>query len=194
MKKAFFLVALVLLGTSTAFSQLSYGLKSGLNLADFTRMKGTSDMKTSFYAGGFLEYRGKNVGISPELYYSRQGFQQEDGEVMARFRFNYLNVPMMLKIYVVKGLSVDFGTQVGCLLNSKLWMEADGQTVTLDMEKVTGTKMSVFDIGFVVGLTCNVEKFFLQGRYNLGITPVSPDDPDESCNKVFQFGIGYRFR
>ncbi len=182
-----------LLVTGTAFSQVFYGLKGGINLADFTNMRGTSDWKTSFYAGGFLEYRASDFGVSPELIYSRQGFQAVERGDKMRVRVNYLNLPVVIKLYVVEGFSFDLGTQVGYVLNSKVWAKSGSQTVTADLEDaLPGVELNTFDAAFVMGFTCNVKNFFLQSRYNLGIASVAQGD--NSRNSVLQFGIGYRFR
>ena len=191
MKKIIFLAAAIVISTA-AFSQTSFGLKGGLNLATLTNSDDEAKMKPSIYAGGFLEYRlNFIVSISPELYYSRQGFHAKESDVNMDFRFNYINLPVLVKLYVADGLSLDLGPQVGYLLNSKVWGKFDGVGVTLDANDFFD--LNSVDVSFAMGLTYNLGNCFLQGRYNLGLTDVAKDDPDHSKNSVIQFGIGYRF-
>ena len=77
-------------------------------------------MMSAIYAGGFIEFRVNNIiGISPELYYSRQGFHnkeigifQTEGTIMNRnYLFDYINIPVLVKLYVANGLSLDLGPQ-----------------------------------------------------------------------------------
>ena len=195
MKRFFLLVAVFTMSVSVAFSQASFGLKGGLNLATLTQNEGDAKMKPSIYVGGFMEYRfGTLMAISPELYYSRQGFHADEEGVKMNFRTNYLNLPVLAKIYVADGLSIDLGPQVGFMLNSKLWAKSGGQTVTLDIpNEFVDVEMNSVDVSFAMGLTYNIGNIFVQGRYNLGLTDVVKDDSIPSKNSVLQLGMGVRF-
>ncbi|MDR1756960.1 MAG: PorT family protein [Culturomica sp.] len=206
MKKMMIVVALVAMSATAAFAQFSYGVKGGLNFSSVSNMDkllgDNTKMKPSFYLGAFAEYKVNDFfGISPELVYSRQGLAadvemeylgfEEEGDVKTKYRLNYLNVTVLAKFYVLEGLSVDFGPQFGFLLSSKLYMEAGGEDETEDMKDTN----KGFDLSVGLGLTYNFNQFFVQGRYNLGLTDVAKDNEsdDKFRNNVIQFGVGYRF-
>ena len=195
MKKILFLAVVVLMSASAAFSQTSFGLKAGLNLANLTNNGGDADMKPSVYAGGFMEYRiSEFFGISPELLYSRQGFHAEDSGVKMNLRLNYINVPVLAKFYIAEGLSADLGPQVGFMLDSEVWAKANGQTATWDIpNELMPFEMNSVDVSFAIGLSYNIGGFVVQGRYNLGLSDVAKDDDGHSKNSVIQLGVGYRF-
>ena len=194
MKKIIFLAAALVI-SAAAFSQTSFGLKSGLSLANLTNSEGEAKFKPSIYAGGFMEFSlNYIISVSPELYYSRQGFHAEEDDVKMNLRLNYMNLPVLVKLYVADNLSLDLGPQVGFLLNSKVWVKSGGVSATMDVpNEYMPVELNSVDVSFAMGLTYNLGNFFLQGRYNLGLTDIAKDDPDHSKNSVIQFGVGYRF-
>ncbi len=199
--KKLILLAVFAVVSASAFAQLSYGLKGGLNLASLSNKDLVTEngkMKPSIYVGGFAEYRFSSfIAGSVELVYSRQGisdsFDDEDfGSVKDRMRLNYLNLPILAKIYLIGDqLSLDLGPQVGFMLNAKEWMKADGETGTEDQTDLFKT----VDVSAAMGLSYNIGNIILQGRYNLGLTDIVKDnDGDKKFkNGVIQLGVGYRF-
>jgi hypothetical protein len=196
MKKIVLLAVMLAMSASAAFSQVSFGVKGGLNLANATNNNGETDMKPSFYVGGLMEYRISDFfGISPELLYSRQGAKSEQDGVTAKIRLNYINLPVLAKIYVAEGLSFDLGPQVGFLIDSDIWAKAGDQTVTVDLpsSEFNTPAPNTLDVSFAMGLTYNFNKCFVQGRYNLGLTTVFEEDEMNAKHSVIQVGVGYRF-
>lgn len=190
MKKLILIAALVVMSASAAMAQASWGLKGGLNLANIT--SSDAEMKPSIYAGAFAEWRlGSVVAISPELIYSRQGSKDSFEGADLKLRLNYLNLPVMVKLYLTSNdaLSLDLGPQFGYLLNAKDWVKVDGDSSSEDVKDW----MNSVDVSFGAGLTYNLgSKMFVQGRYNIGLTEVF-DDGDGERNGVIQLGVGCRF-
>lgn len=66
----------------------------------------------------------KNFSIQPELLYAQQGtkisFSDEvtNSHYKSTIDLNYLNIPVMLKYYVLKVLSVQAGPQIGIPLKA----------------------------------------------------------------------------
>jgi hypothetical protein len=64
----------------------------------------------------------KNFSIQPELLYAQQGtkislsYEVTNSHYKSNLDLNYLNIPVMLKYYVLKGLTVQAGPQIGILL------------------------------------------------------------------------------
>ena len=191
MKKSLLLLAaFLMLGTAAKAQQWegwSYGLKGGLNFANVTG-DDNGKMKFSFNLGAFAEYRINDfIGIQPELVYSRQGAYEKNSGVKSWARMNYLNIPILAKLYVLENLSVDLGPQVGILLNSKAKWKEGGESGKRDIPDMKGA-----DISFAMGLSYRIDyNWDVNFRYNLGLTDINKNG--DGKNGVIQLGVGYRF-
>lgn len=211
MKKLILLVACAIFAVG-ASAQVQFGAKAGLNLASQTNADvdsngnlKSSKMKPSFYLGGFAEYTISDfVGVQGELIYSRQGgFTKETeavfGTTKTWTRLDYLNIPILAKIYVLENLSIDLGPQFGFLVSAKGKWETTGAddpddngSETVDIKKITNGFDMSFGMGVSYKITPNIE---VGARYNLGLTDTVKDNPtkDKEKNNVIQVGVGYRF-
>lgn len=191
MKKIVLLVVCVAMSAGAFAQDWNWGVKGGLNLSSLSNSGDNSKMKASIFVGAFGEYKFNDIfGIQPEIQYSRQGnFYKEDGEKVW-YRMNYINVPVLAKIYVLDKLSVDLGPQVGFLLNSKAKAKVDGTTVKSDIDGLRSV-----DFTIAMGLTYNLmSRIDVSARYNLGLTDViKGNEGDKVRNGALQIGVGYRF-
>lgn len=190
MKKLFILIAAAFLTTGAFAQNIEYGIKGGFNMASLTDVD-DAKFKPSFYLGGFVEF-GINdfLSIQPELVYSRQGVYHKHSGTKSWSRMNYLNLPVMFKLYVLEDLSLDLGPQFGYMLNAKSKVKFGGATVKSD---INDTKD--FDVSFGMGLSYKIcSNFDISARYNLGLTETfDHTGGDKVKNSVIQFGVGYRF-
>jgi len=162
-----------LLFSVTIYSQgVDFGVKFGANFANISDASGL-DNKTGFHAGAFaaLKFNDK-VALQGELLYSQQGAKFSPGD----FNLDYVNVPVVVKYYLVQGLNIQLGPQFGFLVNDNI-KEADPETV--DFAAVMGLG---YDLPF--GLR-------IDGRYNLGLTEIVKND--DGKNQVFSLALGYSF-
>lgn len=189
MKKLMFLAAAFVLMASAASAQFSYGIKGGLNLANISSFDG--NMKPSVYVGGFCNfYFNDFVGLTPELIYSRQGSSDSENGTKMKMRLNYLNIPVMANLFLMDNLSLDLGPQFGLLAGAQLWAKENGTSAKTDVVDWFKT----IDVSFGIGLTYDLGKVFVQGRYNLGLTNNNDTVLDSKWkNNVIQLGAGYRF-
>ena len=195
MKKQILLIALLMLtGTLSAqHKKFTWGPKAGVSVTNVSQWE--MDFKAGLYAGAFVEYKlTKLIGLSPEIVYSQQGSYTEgyigDYYTKIRINANYLNIPVLLKIYPIKNLSVDFGPQVGFLLNMKAAVKVDGSKAK---ENIDQEGYNTTDVSLAMGLSYNLfERIIFSARYNQGLTNVI-SEAGGNKNNVFQFGIGYRF-
>lgn len=192
MKKNLLMIVAMLLSSSALLAQSwDFGLKGGLNFATIVGddTSGT-DTRTSFYLGGFAEVKlSDKFAFQPELLYSSQGVKgSEDGFDMT-LKLDYLTIPLMAKYYVADKFSLDFGPQLGFLL------KADAETMGVSVDFKDYVKS--FDFGLNLGLGYEFNKFFINGRYNIGLSNIWDgefDDGDtKNQNSVIQFGVGYKF-
>lgn len=181
MKKLFFAVILLIAGMASA-QEFQFGAKAGLN---FASLKGDGvenlDSRTAFHIGLVAELPvSKRFSVQPELIYSAQGATTSDDRT---FKFDYINFPLMGKIYVVEGLSLELGPQVGINVNSK--GEFGGE-----IKEIEDIEILEFAAGLGAGYRFPGNLFF-QVRYLMGINPAW--EFRELKNKVFQISAGYNF-
>lgn len=183
--KKIILLALALSLSFGAFAQFSWGVKAGLNITSITGDDVDAKSKVGFNAGAFAEYSINDwFAISPELLYSAQGCKGDVDEADVALRFNYINIPILAKFYVLEKLSVETGPQLGFVVSAKA--KADDVTAKMDSDFYNS-----FDFSWAVGATYNFGKVFANARYNFGLTDVVKEATNK--NSVFQIGVGYRF-
>ena len=200
MKKIAIALMCMIVATGAAMAQktFTFGPKVGV---DYTHMWGEDvehGGQINYQAGVFMEYRfNDKFSIAPEVVFAAQGgkFDWIDSEaikVTTTENLNYVNIPVMLKFYVVPKFSIDFGPQLGINVYKK----------ATDKYKVLGEEfketykynhVNTIDFGLGLGLTFNItDEVFVQGRYTMGMTKVFDTDY-KGKNGNAQIAIGYRF-
>lgn len=181
--------------TVKAQEKLSFGPKAGFNLTGISNSE--ENAKASIHFGGFVEYRLCDlIGLQTELLYSRQGFSGKEewdkgSTIKVKYRVNYLNIPILARIYVFDNLSVDFGPQLGFALNAKAKSKVNDKVVK---EKISD--LNTVDLSVAIGASYEFDMgLVLSARYNQGLTNVFDKDAVGSSNKnhVFQLSAGWRF-
>lgn len=183
MKKILLLTVFTVLGFTTVNAQeIEFGVKGGLNFANISG-DNTKDIGTvtAFNFGVVSEIHiSEKFSFQPELLFSGQGYSPGDDTVA----LNYLNIPLMGKYYLTKGLSLEAGPQLGFLLSAK-------------NEKINvKDSFKTFDFGVNVGLGYKLDNGLNFGaRYNLGLTNINDLDNSSFKNKngVIQVSVGYFF-
>ncbi len=224
MKKILLIAAALAVVSSAAQAQITWGLKGGLNISCFSNsdeivntlgIEGSSAMKTGIYAGGFMEWRfARILALQPELYYSRQGTSfvdkpTDDLTVRYRIRANYLNLPIMVKIYPLKSLSIEVGPQISYALTAKLFEkgvdteEGAFSGIGYDKEvdhtkfRLKGDSYNAFDFGVAMGVTYQFKEYTaLSARYYLGLGDFNKDNKFGASslqNRVIQVGLEFRY-
>jgi hypothetical protein len=183
MKKLIFLVATSFFTMSMFSQELDLGVKAGANFANLIDVTDVTDSssKTGFHAGVFVGLKmSDKIGIQADLLYSQQGAKFDGSE----FDLTYVNVPVVLKYYLVQGLNIQAGPQFGFVVDDKF------KSVIGDIE--TSANAESFDLTGVVGLGYDLPMGLrLDGRYNFGLTDVVKDGKGK--NSVISLAIGYSF-
>ena len=178
------------LATVSSFAQQAVGTftiqpKVGLNLANLTN--GEADIRTGVAAGVEFEYQVSDIfSLSAGALYSMQGCKNTIQDVDVTTKLDYINVPILANVYVVKGLAVKLGLQPGFNVSHKLSVDKGSTSGSTDIPGVKSVDLSI-----PVGLSYEYSNFVFDARYNFGVTKVA-DDAD-SKNSVFQFTLGYKF-
>ena len=184
MKKGIVLAVLLILGISTSQAQLlKFGVKGGLNFANYTGGDVDGfDFKsiTSYHAGVVAEIKiFENFALQPELLYSTQGSELEKLGEQVKNELGYLSLPVLAKFYLTKDkLSLELGPQASVLVSER--------------NEVDTKDSNTFDFAVVGGLSYKITNgLFVSGRYAAGLT--EPKKDADVKNSVIQFSVGYMF-
>jgi len=204
MKKIFIALMCMFLATGAVMAQkqFTFGPKVGFDYTHYWGEDVNHGGRLNYQVGMFMEYRFTDkFSVAPEIVFAAQGGKYDTNLMGAEFKetdyVNYINVPVMMKFYVVPELSIDFGPQVGFNVYSKNTTEAkaggESGKETTDVKDYTND----VDFGLGLGLTYNITNdVFVQGRYTMGLTKVFKENDlliDNSKNGNAQISIGYRF-
>lgn len=188
--KKIMLVAALMLSSVATFAQHAVGSfnlqpKVGLNIANLTG-DSKSDARVGLVAGAEGEYQATDiVSVSAGVLYSMQGAKGNLGGLNdVTNRLDYINVPIMANVYVVKGLAVKLGVQPGFNVSNKI---AANNRNTVD----NPVKAQSVDVAIPVGVSYEYNNFQLDARYNWGVTKVY--EGSKAKNSVFQITLGYKF-
>jgi hypothetical protein len=217
MKGLLMVCGAVILFQMSASAQLKlrteFGIKGGLNVSGLAlstsgKLVGAKyNSLTSFHGGAYALLRIGKLGIQPELIYSRQGqIYNSPGYTSLRTDLTYINVPIMIKYYLVGGLNLQAGPQFGFLASAKgdlvqLSGGNPGQAL-LNQDLKSFLNSSDFSFGFGAGLDLPLG-INMGIRYNIGLSNINKytggqtNTPSFSVasthNQVLQLSLGYRF-
>lgn len=183
------------------------GIKGGLNSSTISGDDiGELKSRTSFNAGLVAEIPiSERVSFQPEVFYSGQGFdiQENDQDNIfdtddnVEYQLDYIQVPLLLKVYLVEGLSVEAGPQFGFKIHEEIDFEPnnDGGDIEIDSND---SNIKDLDTGIALGTAYKFDNgFFLSGRYTFGLTNIFEDgtafENVDAKNNVWQFGLGFMF-
>lgn len=183
------LTTLVTVNAQNEEGEASWMVKAGLNLST---MAGDDAKMIPGVGGGFEMEYGLNdqFGLVAGVLGSMQGEKRNTDDL--KLMLNYVNVPLMVQFYPVKGLAFKTGVQLGFLLNRKA--ELDGVRIDLDnLENLTGLSSDFrkFDLAIPLGISYELMRFVLDVRYNMGLISILKDESYR--NSVVQFTLGYKF-
>lgn len=177
----------------------SFGVKGGVNFATVNGDGFDSpDSRTSFHVGALAEFPlAEMFSVQVEALYSGQGFEYNYnlpivGSQTVEYQLDYINVPVLAKVYLFKGFSLEAGPQFSFLVNEEI------DSAPNDNEGDTNTDNAKdFEFGFAGGVTFQTDMgLFATARYNQGVTEIFEDRENadnKASNSVFQIGIGFKF-
>ncbi len=185
---------------------VQYGLKAGMNLSGESaheypggNLFDKSGYRTGFALGAVVNYQlSHSLDLEADLMYSMQGmkdklFVMEGGlpterQVDYKIRSQYLNLPIALKYFLMDGLYIECGPQVGYLLSKA--DKADGIDTT-NLFEASNTRKFDFSILGGLGLVFK-NNVFIDARYVHGLTDTTSIYKGGK-NRNFQIVLGYYF-
>jgi hypothetical protein len=187
MKKVIIIPAI--LAATIVYSQISLGVKAGVNISNFTGGDFGSVEKEAlvgFHGGGLVNIRLGHLALQPELLFSSQGAKLKQGGQESNFKISYINIPIMLQYQTDGGFYVEAGPQGGFKISESVPDSTIG-----DFAK--GGDLS---FGFGLGYHSKIG-FGIGGRYLVGVSKIgdfdSGDINPDFKNSVIQFSIFYMF-
>jgi hypothetical protein len=196
--KKIMMIAAMMVATVAAKAQFEPGTftlqpKVGVTLA--TISSDDSKFKFGMAAGIEGQYQLNNwFGLSAAVMYSQQGAKAKNYDV--KLNTEYINIPVMAKFYVTKGLSLNVGLQPGFMTKAKTKGDGLNVDVKSNCNKVDFSIPMSIAYEFENGLT-------FEARYTTGLTNVGKDVFDSSSsswdkayknkNEVFMLTVGYKF-
>jgi hypothetical protein len=209
---------IILITTATFFTLFSLnaqsdskavqlGAKGGVNFSNINGVDiGDNKSRTSFNVGLVAEIPlSERISFQPELLYSGQGFDLQerdqdnvfDTDDNVEYQLDYIQVPLLIKAYLVKGLSVEAGPQFGFKINEEIDYQpnSDGGDIDIDRDD---SFVNDFETSLALGSSYKFDGgFFVNARYTLGLTNIFKDDTIfenvDAKNNVWQFGVGFMF-
>lgn len=184
-------MAVVMLASVASYAQQAVGTftlqpKIGMNVASLTKCDGC-DPRIGLAAGVEAEYQATDIfSVSAGLIYSMQGNKAKEDGVTLTTKLDYINIPILANVYVVKGLAVKLGIQPAFNVSDKVKVSGGSTSITKD-----NTDAESFDFSIPVGLSYEYSNVVFDARYNFGVTKVW--DGGDPMNSVFQITLGYKF-
>ncbi|HUQ67844.1 MAG TPA: porin family protein [Flavitalea sp.] len=202
-------------------AQLSYGVNAGLNhstwkgdaagslnnLVNLSNGYITPQARNGIYAGGFVEMPlGGKISLQPGIYYSQKGYVLKGSIAGNKFDFlgvnakaelqsHYIDIPLVVKVEVAKGLQVYAGPQLSYLLKNNVKMDAGllGFSFLKTKRNVT-ENFNRADIAITGGASYTFDNgFFINAGYDHGLSRLDKNSSFKSYNRTVKVGVGVRF-
>ena len=154
------------------------------------------------------------LSVSAGVMYTNQGYKYPDYGVDdknaktfwncedSKVTMHYLQVPVMLNLYVADGLALKAGVEMGYLLHSKAQsvmtdgiIDSDNNYVVKTTERQSAKNTDIyrrFDLSIPMGASYEYMHFVLDLRYHLGLANLSKVEKNMHSS-VVTFTLGYQF-
>jgi hypothetical protein len=161
------------------------GVKLGANLNKIEGQSFKDGFNLGYQGGAYVEIGfGKTFGIQPELLFSQiQTTTTTFNTSLAPNKdaqFNYLSIPILLKINVSKLLNLHVGPEYSILINHSNELVQNGTNA-----------FNNGNFGMIGGIQLNLGSLKIYGRYNVGLTNINQlQNQEEWKTQQIQMGIG----
>lgn len=177
MKRIVLVVLVSFLGFSTYAQGIDLGIKLGANFSKISDVNTDLDNKTGFVGGAFLGLNlNEKAGFLVEALYSQQGAKLDVGE----FDLSYLNIPVLFKYKLIKGLNLQVGPQFGFIIDDNI-----SNSVSNSIESNSFDTSGVVGLGYDLPLGLRVS-----ARYTFGLTEIYDNG---GKNSVITLAVGFAF-
>jgi hypothetical protein len=189
MQKNILLTFIIIIGVNIfASAQTRLCIKAGLNIANqslssTSTITGTLPTTTStgFHLGLVLNAPlSKGISIQSGLLFSQKGFNIFLNGYDISATYNYIEVPINLRINVTKRLFIGGGPYLGYALSGTITTGKQSE----DIKFGSGNgKRSDFGVNILAGIEI-AEGFTISGNYSLGLSNISEDSQTIKNNVI----------
>lgn len=177
----------------------SYGVKAGVNITKI-RVERGSEPVAGYVVGAYYNYAlPKVVSFETSVLLSSEGYKYKEDryspstgnffDVFEKQRLYFINVPIIAKFRVYKGIDLFIGPQVGFNVGSK---NASKELIKPKYNYTTANLSGVIGAGYNFGCGFNVNL-----NYNFGLTNIISSSflhgPLDANLNTWQFIFGYEF-
>ena len=180
MKKSILLISISICNILTYGQvKIAIGIKGGLNYSKVDISNISTSGKTGYHGGVFGLFKFSKIGLQPEIIFSQQG---SDLDVDSIWDTKYINIPIIIKLYIATGVNLQIGPQFGFLNKAEL----DGQDIK--------NLLKSSDISLAMGIGWDAPfNMIFNARYNLGLSNIDNNPGSETIkNQVFQISAGIK--
>lgn len=150
------------------------GVEAGINLASLkgANVNDVFASRLGLVAGGFLNLPlGPTLALQPEVLYEQKGGKLNGNP----YQVDYIEIPILLDVTLVGPLDLLLGPSFDTNVFN------NDNTVTVNRE----------DVGLVLGGQLNLGRFLINGRYELGLNDVSPNQSFQNGTFTFLAGLSF---
>ncbi len=206
---------------SAAASPVRFGIRAGLNVADWEgeTMQSVQDlanmtngvvkqeMRTGFHAGAYVTIPVMaGFEIEPGLQYSQKGTVLRGKIPMEQAEFlnanltltnkaEYIDLPLLAKVYIGEGFHIFGGPQVSYLVSNKIKARAGILGFNaLNQEFDIKNNIREVDVAVMGGLGYKFASGFnISASYDYGLNTVDKNGTFDTFNRVAKASVGYSF-
>lgn len=221
MKKIFTTAAVIALSITAVSAQTKFGIQAGVinanwkgdalnslnSVVDLSNGYISTSGKTGFTAGGYASIPvSDQISLEPGIGYSQKGYTMKGdlkidalkflgANASAKVEAHYIDVPLVLKAEVAKGLSVYAGPQVSYLVKNNIHVNAGVLGISLVNRKLDITdQFNRVDMGITGGIGYQFENGLnIKAGYDHGLSKLDKNDNFKAYNRALQFTVGFTF-
>jgi len=220
-KKLFAFMIFTLTINNVINAQVTYGIRSGVNYAkwqgeDLQIIEDLIDKtdgyivtkgRTGVHIGGYVNIPlSETFAFEPGLAYSKKGYSLKGDfqipvlkylgiNARAQVQSHYIDIPLLIRANVYKGLNVYAGPQVSYLMRSTLNAKLGVLGITIFNRGVGITeRFNKVDMGLTGGIGYQFENGLnVQAGYDYGLSKLDKNDNYSAYNRVVKVSVGYSF-
>ncbi len=200
-------------------AQVSYGIRAGLNIANWRgeSLQGLNNIvdlskgfintksRTGIHIGGYLDIPvTENVSFEPGLQYSQKGYALRGDlaiDVLKYFGINakaqvqssYIDMPLLLKANVSNGFTVYGGPQLSFLLHERLHLGASVLGISVYNKNWDMTdNFNKVDVAIAGGVGYKFENGFnINAGYDYGFGKLDKNNNYKAYNRAVKISLGF---
>ena len=206
---------------SSTKAQITYGVQAGAtiatwkgdalqslnNVVDLSNGFISTKSKTGFTVGGYVNIPVSNkISFEPGLQYAQKGYALKGDlkidvlkflgvNASAKVESHYIDVPLVLKAAIAKGLNIFAGPQISYLVKSNLHVNTSLLGFSLLNKKIDLTdNFNRVDLGIAAGVGYEFENGLnIKAGYDFGLSKLDTNDNFKAYNRVAKITIGFSF-